>query len=84
MDFARKASLHARPLDVEATEGEQVRTFQTALARLHDNPAAADFLIYKPGPLGDSRQTISQFADVYRRSVAEVESLLTDVSTVRV
>lgn len=76
--------LHARPLDVGASEGEQVRAFQIALARLHDNPGAAEVLIYKSGPLESSRQTVSQFADLYRRGMAEVESLLTGVSTIRV
>jgi hypothetical protein len=55
---------------------------QLAIARLRAKPALAQLLVHKPGPLFDespARQVA--LADVYRRGMAEVGSVLEGVRT---
>ena len=74
--------LKARSLSTQQAEGQQVRAFQLAIERLRLRPELASILIHKQGPLIDespTRQTA--LADVYRRGLNEVGSLLSDVKT---
>jgi hypothetical protein len=74
--------LTARTLDTRHAHGRQVRSFQFAIERIARKPALAALLIHKPGSLSDespARQTA--IADVYRRGLAEVSALLTNVTT---
>lgn len=73
-------SLKGRVLDSESAEGEQVRSFQFAAQRLTANPALAEILVHKAGPLRDEATHLKQLADVYRRGLAEVAELLQGVS----
>jgi hypothetical protein len=67
-------------LDTRQAEGQQVRSFQIAIERLSKHPELASALIHKPGPLYDDHSSLGDLADVYRRGLAEVGRLLTDVS----
>ena len=76
------ADLHARPLDARKAESADVRAFQMMHRRLGKNPDLARVLIFKPGPLDDYPATeISDYADVFKRGIAEVGGL---VRTVRI
>lgn len=72
--------LAAATLDTRQAEGQQVRSFQIAIERLSKHPELASALIHKPGPLYDDHSSLGDLADVYRRGLAEVGRLLTDVS----
>lgn len=73
-------ALGARPLDTRQSEGQQVRSFQLAIARLRAQPSLASILIHKPGPLIDEDPTRqAALAEVYRRGLLEVGSLLNGV-----
>lgn len=74
--------LTARPLNTRESEGVQVRSFQLAIERLRSRPQLASVLIHKPGPLFDeppARQ--AALAEVYRRGLEEVGTILTGVRT---
>ena len=71
--------LNAATLDTRQAEGQQVRSFQIAIARLSGRPELAKALIHKPGPLYDDPSRLDDLADVYRRGLAEVGRLLTGV-----
>jgi hypothetical protein len=74
--------MNARPLDTRQSEGQQIRSFQLAIERLRLRPDLANILIHKPGPLSDeppSRQ--AALAEVYRRGLDEVGTLLAGVRT---
>lgn len=74
--------LTARPLDTRKSEGQQVRSFQLAIERIRARPALASMLIHKPGPLSDeSPECQAALAEVYRRGLEEVGTLLTGVTT---
>jgi hypothetical protein len=76
------SNLAAHKLDTRQAQGQQVRSFQFAIERIQRKPALATLLIHKPGPLSDeSPARRAALADVYRRGLAEVAALLTDVST---
>jgi hypothetical protein len=72
-------NLKAATLDTRQAEGQQVRSFQIAIARLSKCPELAKALIHKPGPLYDDPGRHDALADVYRRGLAEVGRLLTGV-----
>jgi hypothetical protein len=76
-------NLYKRPLSSELSEGEQVQAFKVALARLRKNPEISDLVVYKSGPLQGDASRIALYADLYRRGMAEVESLLDKVRTTR-
>jgi hypothetical protein len=79
---AYTVDLKAKVLDTLKAEGEQVRAFQFAIERLRQKPQLASLLIHKPGPLSDespARQT--GLAEVYRRGLEEVGTLLSGVRT---
>jgi hypothetical protein len=71
--------LKAATLDTRQAEGQQVRSFQIAIARLSKRPELAKALIHKPGPLYDDPTRHDDLADVYRRGLEEVGRLLTGV-----
>jgi len=75
------ANLSAGPLDTKQPAGQQVRSFQMAIARLAARPDLAKVLIHKPGPLYDDAARHDALADVYRRGLEEVGRLLTGVQT---
>lgn len=62
-------------------EGQQVRSFQLAIARLAARPDLAKLLIHKPGPLYDKPERNDALAEVYRRGLGEVGRLLAGVRT---
>jgi hypothetical protein len=72
--------LTAGILDTRQAEGQQVRSFQFAIERLRQRPQLATLLIHKPGPLCDeSPARQSDLADVYRRGLEELGTLLAGV-----
>lgn len=71
--------LKALTLDTKQAEGQQIRSFQIAIARLSKRPELAKILIHKPGPLYDVSSRHDGLADVYRRGLEEVGRLLTGV-----
>lgn len=73
--------LTAAALDTRRAEGQQVRSFQLAIARLTARPDLARILIHKPGPLYDKPERNEALADVYRRGLDEVGRLLAGVRT---
>lgn len=76
------SNLAGSTLDSCRAEGQQVRSFQFALERLHANPNLSNLIIHKPGPLSDlSGDDIKALASVYQRGMNEVDSLLVNVRT---
>lgn len=75
------ADLTARTLDTRQAEGQQVRSFQLAIRRLSKRPGLAKILIHKPGPLSDYTDRWDAYADVYRRGLEEVGTLLAGART---
>ncbi len=74
--------LTARPLNTRESEGVQIRSFQLAINRLRARPALASLLIHKPGPLSDeSPGRQAALADVYRRGMEELGTILAGVRT---
>lgn len=74
--------LTAHPLNTRESEGVQIRSFQLAIARLQARPALARLLIHKPGPLSDeSPARQAGLADVYRRGMEELGTVLAGVRT---
>jgi hypothetical protein len=67
-------------LDTRQAEGQQVRSFQHAIAKLKARPELAHLLIHKPGPLPDT-DSLADLADVYVRGMREVEELLAGTRT---
>jgi len=60
----------------DSAAGEDVRAFQIALTRLKKNPALAELLIHKSGPITGDADQWNDFAGVYRRGMQEVSKLL--------
>ncbi|MCW3847365.1 hypothetical protein OF829_08935 [Sphingomonas sp. LB-2] len=73
--------LQARILNTNQAEGQQVRSFQVAIARLAARPELAKILIHKPGPLYDFPDRQDDLAEVYRRGLEEVGRLIAGVRT---
>lgn len=74
------ADLTEYVLDLRQAESSDVRAFQMMSRRLSRNPELADFFVHKPGPLTDyDADEISQYADVFRRGIAEVAGIVDDV-----
>lgn len=72
--------LKARALDARQAESTDVRAFQMMSRRLTAAPALADILVHKTGPLADySLEEIAEYADVFRRGIAEVGAIVDDV-----
>lgn len=64
--------LAAQTLDSEKAEGEHVRSFQLALAKLKKRPDRARFDIHRPGPFVDHPDHLPDYLAVYQRGMAEV------------
>lgn len=75
----RIPDLRAQVLDTNKAEGEHVRSFQLALARLARKPGRARFDIYRPGPLIDYPDRLSDYEAVYVAGMREVGRLLDGV-----
>lgn len=75
------ADLHAHVLDTTQSIGQQVRSFQYAIARIQANPDIARLLVHKPGSLVDVMADEERWAAVYRRGLSEVGDLIAGVST---
>lgn len=75
----RIADLHAQVLDTTKAEGEHVRSFQLALARLARSPGRARFDIHQPGPLIDHPDKVADYEAIYVRGLGEVGRLLQGV-----
>jgi len=74
--------LTARPLNTRESEGVQIRSFQLAIDRLRARPALAPLLIHKPGPLFDeTSDRQAAIAEVYRRGMEELDTVLSGVRT---
>lgn len=71
--------LEETSLDSKTAEGEHVRSFQIAIARLRNKPERARFDIHKPGPLIDFPDDWDDYEAVYRDGLEEVASLLENV-----
>lgn len=72
--------LTAHALDLRQAESSDVRAFQMMSRRLSSSPDLADILVHKPGPLNDyDAEQIRQYADVFRRGIAEVGAIVDDV-----
>lgn len=66
--------LRDRPLDSKAAEGEHVRSFQMMAGRLKRRPGLERILVHKSGPLSDYTDAeVTQYADVFRRGIEEVD-----------
>lgn len=76
-----EADLHAHVLDTEQAVGQQVRSFQYAIARLEARPEIAKILVHKPGSMADVMGDVEQWTSVYRRGLAEVGALIAGVQT---
>ena len=74
--------LNERALNTHQSEGMDIRSFQIAIERIRTRPALASVLIHKPGPLSDeSSARQAALAEVYRRGLEEVGTLLNGVRT---
>ena len=74
--------LNERALNTRQSEGMDIRSFQIAIDRIRARPALAAVLIHKPGPLSDeSSARQAALAEVYRRGLEEVGTLLNGVRT---
>jgi hypothetical protein len=72
--------LQAQVMDTTKAQGQQIRSFQYAVARLQARPALARVLIHKPGPLYDHPERADALSEVYRRGLEEVGGLLQGVT----
>lgn len=72
-------NLRAAPLDAAKAEGENVRSFQLAIARLAARPGSARFRIHQPGPLNDAPAELPAYEQVYVNGLHEVGALLAGV-----
>lgn len=71
--------LHARTIDCLQAEGQQIRSFMFAIARLQSRPDLAGLFIHKPGPLSDNPERLADLAGVYKRGLEEVGRLIAGV-----
>jgi len=73
--------LRAQTWDPTTATGEQIRSFQFAVAKIRARPGLERLLIHKPGPLNDHPRAIDALAAVYKRGLEEVAALLRNVRT---
>jgi hypothetical protein len=71
--------LKARVFDSSKTEGEHIRAYKFALARLEADPGRARRDIHVPGPLSDHAIDVDAYVAVYIQGMQEVARLLEDV-----
>lgn len=72
-------NLHAQILDTNQVDGQHVRSFQMALARLEAMPGQSQFDIHRPGPLTDHPDDWSKYETVYVEGLLEVQAFLKGV-----
>jgi ParB-like chromosome segregation protein Spo0J len=76
------ASLTQGVLNSRSAEGQQIRSFQYAIAQLRSNPSVARLAIHKSGSLADETLVRQQaLSEVYQRGMNEVAQLLAPVQT---
>jgi len=73
------SDLRARALNTTKAEGVDVRSFQTAVARLKAKPKSARIDIHRPGPLVASASDLAMYEKVYIDGLREVGKLLAGV-----
>lgn len=73
------ANLREAPLDSGKAEGEHVRSFQLAIAKLAGRPGSARFKVHQPGPLNDAPAELVAYEQVFVRGLQEVGTLLAGV-----
>jgi hypothetical protein len=73
------SNLKARTLNTNKAEGDHVRSFQYAIAKLDRNPRRARFDIHRPGPLIDHPNDLKAYEKVYVEGLREVGTLLAGV-----
>ena len=74
------SNLYAQPLKARKAESTDIRAFQMMHRRLRKNPNLPSVLIHKTGPLDDySVAENSDYADVFKRGIAEVGALVDKV-----
>jgi hypothetical protein len=74
-------NLHQRVLNSREAEGDNIRSFQLAIAHLNNNAARAKVLIHKSGPLTRDAVELANLARVYLAGMQEVAALLAGVQT---
>lgn len=74
-------NLRAEKWDPNTAKGEQIRSLQLAIERLHSRPGIEKLLVHKPGPLTDHPQAVAQLSGVYKRGLEEIAVLLQGVQT---
>ncbi len=77
----RLSNLHQRVLKSTEAEGDSIRSFQLAIARLNNSAARARVLIHKSGPLVGNSAELNNLARVYLAGMQEVAAVLTGVQT---
>jgi hypothetical protein len=75
------ANLHQGSFKSTKAEGDNIRSFQLAIARLNNSSARASVLIYKSGPLPADVAEVQNWARVYLGGMQEVDHLLRGVRT---
>jgi hypothetical protein len=68
-------------LNSQKQEGDTIRSFQLAIAKLNDKIRKARVLIHKSGPLGNDAKELEALAKMYLRGMKEVSKLLRGVKT---
>ncbi len=72
--------LGAHVFDPRRADSTEIRSFKMMRRRLLEAPRLAGFLVHKPGPLSDySPEEIAKYAEVFRRGVAEVGTIVDGV-----
>ena len=77
----RIPDLCAQVLNTNRAKGKDIRSFQFALSRLSRKPGQARFDIYRPGPLIDYPDRLTDYEAVYLAGLQEVGRLLEGVRT---
>jgi len=77
------SDLRAVNLDPNQAEGQQIRAFQFAVARIRSKPGIEKILVHKPGSLNDVKGSVDDLAAVYRRGMEEIAVILDGVQTRR-
>ncbi|WP_454796524.1 Qat anti-phage system QueC-like protein QatC [Novosphingobium lindaniclasticum] len=72
-------SLTDHVLNSAKAEGNHVRGFQVAFARMRRKPGRARFDIHRPGPLTDHPDDLAEYEKVYVEGMKEVQRLLAGV-----
>jgi hypothetical protein len=70
--------LLSKELRSDQADGQDIRAVRMAARRVIDDPGIAEYLVLKPGPLPGNH---NQYAEVYRRGMDELWSLVKDVRT---